>query len=420
MRAGSKSAGVVLSIAAVGYLLAVSQRSTLGAASIVAIEKFSISGEQLALLAVAQLGVYALMQIPVGVLLDRYGPRVLLAVGGFVMGMGQLLVAYASSFEAAAVGRLAVGFGDAFTFISMIRLINGWFEGSRATKLQQWMGNIGQLGQVVSAFPFALLLHISGWQAAFVTWAALSLVTAALVWMLVGDDRVPHPHDHPRISLRQAWRQLGVNLRSPAVRMAFWTHFTIQSPGTVMVLLWGLPFLVKAQGLAKPVASGLLSMFVFVGICFGVIYGQICAKRPEWRRHLVFILFALTIAAWSVVLSFSGQAPFAVLFALFFVLGISGPGSMLAFDFSKSSVPKSRLGSANGFINIGGFLASFSMMYLIGLALDWQHRLHPTGSLYQISGFRVALLSQFFVLGIGISMFWIESRKAARESFPVE
>jgi hypothetical protein len=87
---------------------------------------------------------------------------------------------------------------------------------------------------------------------------------------------------------------------------------------------------------------------------------------------------------------------------------------MLAFDFSRTAVPKSRLGSANGFINIGGFLASFSMMYAIGVVLDVHHLLVPSKALYSIEGFRFALLTQYVVLGIGIAMFLREARKANR------
>ncbi|MDE2408892.1 MAG: MFS transporter, partial [Actinomycetales bacterium] len=98
----------------------------MGIASLVATDRFHTTAEQLSTLAVAQLIVYAAMQIPVGLLLDRYGARVLLSIGALSMAAGQYTVAFAPSLGIAVVGRMLVGFGDAFTFISMIRLINGW------------------------------------------------------------------------------------------------------------------------------------------------------------------------------------------------------------------------------------------------------------------------------------------------------
>lgn len=406
-----KTTSIVLVVAGFAYLVSVSQRSTLGAAAIVATQRFQISGEQLALLAVAQLGVYALMQIPVGILLDRFGSRKLLVFGGFFMALGQLLVAYSLSFPIAAVGRLSVGFGDAFTFISIIRLINGWFEGKSASRLQQWVGNFGQLGQVLSSFGFLGLLHLSNWTGAFLTWSSLSLISCALVWLLVSDDRKGTRETGHRLSLHQSAQQLLTNLREPTVRMSFWIHFLIQSPGTVMVLLWGMPFLVAAEGLLRVQASSLMSLFVFVGIGFGFIYGQISAHRPAWRKHLVIVLVSMTASVWLFVLSFNGKAPYWVLFLLFVILGISGPGSMLAFDFTKSHIPIQRLGSANGFVNIGGFLASFTTMFLIGVLLDVHHALQPNQHVYSVSGFRFALPVQFLVLCIGTIFFLREYRK---------
>jgi hypothetical protein len=129
---------------------------------------------------------------------------------------------------------------------------------------------------------------------------------------------------------------------------------------------------------------------------------------------LVVALYAATNGYWLYVLSINGPATFGQLFGLFFVLGISGPGSMLAFDFSRVSVPRTRLGSANGFINIGGFLASFTMMFLIGFLLDWYHAGHRATPLYSIAGFRQALPVQFLVLAVGIIMFIVEARLARR------
>jgi sugar phosphate permease len=157
-------------------------------------------------------------------------------------------------------------------------------------------------------------------------------------------------------------------------------------------------------------------MFVLVGIFFGIIYGQISAHRPAWRRVLVYLLFGLTTCSWILVLSFPGRAPYWSLFLLFFILGVSGPGSMLAFDFTKTSVPKVRMGSANGFVNIGLFLASFAMVFLIGTLLDLFHAFNRDYPLYSVEGFRFALPIQFVVTGFGIIMFSRESSKSKAET----
>ena len=140
---------------ALAYLMTVTNRSSMGVASLLASERFDVAATSLSTLAVAQLVVYAVMQIPVGILLDRFGSKSMLVFGTLVMTLGQYLVSISEQLGLAVVGRMFVGLGDAFVFISVIRLVNGWFVGARATRIQQLVTNTGQLGQAVSAIPFA-------------------------------------------------------------------------------------------------------------------------------------------------------------------------------------------------------------------------------------------------------------------------
>ena len=157
------------------------QRSSLGVATLTASERFDTNAQQLATLAVFQLVVYAAMQIPIGILVDRFGAKVLLAVGAGIMAAGQLTVAFAPSLEFAIVGRMLVGLGDSFTFVSMIRMVNGWYSGAKASKIQQYFANAGQTGQFFSAVPFWFMLENLGWEPAFSIMAAASLLVVLLL-----------------------------------------------------------------------------------------------------------------------------------------------------------------------------------------------------------------------------------------------
>ncbi len=183
----SRLAWRVLIFAAIAYLVSVTQRTSLGVAGIEASDRFDTTAVQLSYLAVFQLVVYASMQVPVGLLLDRYGSRRLITLGALLMAIGQLLVAIAPVLSLAVIGRGILGLGDAFTFISVLRLVHTWFDAKRSAILQQYVGNIGQLGQIASAIPFAYILGLSGWTVAFVSLAALSAIIAALSWLLIQD-----------------------------------------------------------------------------------------------------------------------------------------------------------------------------------------------------------------------------------------
>ena len=401
---------IAVGASALTYLIAVTQRSTMGSASLAAADRFHTNAEQLASLAVLQIFVYALMQVPVGFLLDRFGARALLIFGAFTMAIGQIVVAFSVSLDQAIIGRLLVGLGDAFTFISMIRVINGWYSGRKASQLQQWLGNLGQLGQVLSAVPFATFLALTDWQTAFLGVSAASVFAGLLVVLAVRNERLPTGERPSALSFANMRTQFSMNMANAGTRFAFWVHFSTQSAATVFALLWGFPFLERAEAIDKPLASALISSMVFVGIAAGLFYGWLCGAKPHLRYRLVVSVAFTISAAWAIVLLWPGVAPLWMLATLVAVLGGAGPASMIAFDFSKAYTPIQRLGSANGIVNIGGFLATLTTMFLVGVALDLLHTFRlsvlPAGSappdLYDLTSFRIAMWIQIAVVLLGL------------------
>ncbi|NBS86327.1 MAG: MFS transporter, partial [Micrococcales bacterium] len=164
----------------------------MGVATLIASERFDTNAQQLATLAVFQLVVYAGMQIPVGILLDRFGAKRLLIVGALIMAIGSFTVALAPNLGTAIFGRMLVGMGDSFTFISMIRMVNGWYHGSKASSMQQNVSTVGQLGQFLSAVPFWFLLESTGWIPAFSFISIVSLVVVILLIAFTSDDDSNH------------------------------------------------------------------------------------------------------------------------------------------------------------------------------------------------------------------------------------
>jgi len=403
------------------YLLAVTNRSSLGVAALLATERFEVNAAALSTLAVSQLAVYAFMQVPVGILLDRYGAKKLLVFGSIAMAFGQLLVSVSQTLSLAVMGRMLVGLGDAFVFISVIRLVNGWYEGGKATRVQQLVTNIGQLGQAVSAIPFALLLQFSGWQVSFFTLAALSGVTIFVGLVFIKNDRQEHEHNQRPNEIKIVLGYLKENLRHPGVRMAFWVHFTLQSAPSVFSLLWGYPFMVQAVGQSPQMASLLLSSFVIVGFFIGPLVSSYCARYPVRRSLWVLGSGGAVFVIWSIIILLPGTPSLPLIIALCIVLAAAGPSSMIAFDYARTFVPKQKLGTASGVVNVGGFVATFSMMFIAGLVLDIvkvnRESAGASVELYSIEGFKWAMLVQLAVIILGISMFLLERRKARIKLF---
>ena len=400
-----------MGVAAFAYFLAVTQRSSLGVATLIASERFHTNAQQLAYLAVFQLIVYAAMQIPVGILLDRFGSRSMLAVGAFIMAVGQMTVAFAPNLSTAVVGRMLVGMGDSFTFISMIRMVNGWYSGAKASKWQQYISSGGQMGQFFSAVPFWIMLENFGWSPAFAIMAAGSALAVFLIIAFTSDEAMGQEEKHKTGSLKIATQQLLENLKNPGIRMSFWTHFVTQPTTTSVMLLWAVPFMVTAERQSHDFAAFTLTSMVLFGFITGPIIGSWCAKYPGRRGLLVYAVVALTSLTWVFIVSQNQVLPAWVLYTCFLLISVGGPASMIAFDFSKEIVPKQRLGSANGFANVGGFLATFVMMFLTGVVIDFVHEGSSNPERYTVQAFQYGFAAQLSVVAIGITCFTIERRK---------
>lgn len=392
-------------------MVAVTQRTSFGVAGLEATTRFDASASILATFSVVQLLVYAGLQIPVGMMIDKFGSRRLIIFGAVLMAVGQISLALATTVPAGLVGRFFVGAGDAMTFVSVIRLISAWFPGYRVPMLTQFTGMVGQLGQLLSLVPFVAMLHWAGWTTSFLSLAALCVLAFVLSLAVVRDQpagAAPLPSGPAPKSLavlRAAWRE-------PGTRLGFWTHFGLQFTSNVFLLAWGYPFLVSGQGLDPTEASGLMTIFVVVSLVFGPLFGAIVARHPLRRSTLALGIIALISVSWATVLLWPGPSPVALLVVLLVLVAIGGPGSMIGFDFARTFNTPRSMGTATGIVNVGGFTAALISVYFIGLILDLQYAADGGhGDLYNLHAFRWAMAFQFVPLAVGAIGIIINRRK---------
>ncbi|MEU4557058.1 MFS transporter [Actinoplanes sp. NPDC023936] len=409
-------AWAVWSAGLAAYVIAVLHRTSLGVAGLDAQHRFDIGASALATFAVLQLLVYAGLQIPVGMLLDRFGSLRLVLSGALLMAAGQSLMAFTDDMTGAVVARVLVGAGDAMTFISVLRLVPHWFPARRVPVLTQLTGIVGQIGQVLSAVPLAALLAGPGWTTAFVGAAGAGVFVALVTFAALHDT----PERRVNSGSAVTWQRLGSDLssawRHPGTRLGLWTHFTTQFTGTVFALMWGVPFLIAGEGLSRSAASSLLILFVLTGMASGPVLGMLTQRYPLRRSLLVLAIVAANMGAWALVIAWPGQAPMPLLVLLVVALGLGGPGSMIGFDYARTFNPPSRLGTATGVVNVGGFVASLLTILLIGLILDAR----TGGSAdYHIDDFRVAMSVQFAVAAIGV-LGILRTRRLARRKMEQE
>jgi sugar phosphate permease len=408
---GRRRAWTIWAVGLSVYLLAVFHRTSLGVAGILAAQRFHISASQLATFTVLQLAVYAAMQVPVGVLLDRYGSKVLMVTGLLLMTAGQLWFAFAQTYAAGLGARVLLGAGDAMIFTSLLRLVALWFRVKQAPFITQLTAMVGQLGAIAAASPLAAALHDWGWTRSFAT-ASIAGGLLTIPLLLIVKNSPYAGTSVERIKLRVLIDTLREVWESPGTRVGLWSHFTSQFAPTVFTLLWGFPFLVEGEGLSQSTAARLLIVMTVTAMLAGPLVAQMTARVPYHRSSLVLGIVAAIAAVWAVVLLWPGPAPLWLLVVLVVVMAVGGPGSMVGFDLARTFHAPHRLGRATGIVNVGGFVASLVTMGLIGVVLD---RLAPGGpDTYTLGDFRIAMSVQFLMWFVGGIQIWRYRRKGLR------
>lgn len=405
--AAARGAALVWGVGMLGYILAVMQRTTFGVAGLDAAERFGISPAALSAFVFLQVAVYIAAQLPGGLLVDRWGARSVLVLGGVVLAAGQLLLAFAPALPFAVLARILVGAGDAVMFVAVLGLLPRWFAARRVPVLTQCTGIIGQIGQILSAVPFLALLHASGWRTAFAAAATASALAAAVTLAVVRNGPRGTWTPSPSLSAREIGGQMLAVWRRPGTRLGFFGHMGTQFSMMVFTLLWGVPYLVSAQGLSSGEAGGLISLFVVCAILIGPVIGVLTSRHPLRRSWLVLSIIGANVTVWTAVLALPGAAPRWLLVVLVVVLAAGGPGSVVGFDIARTSNPGPNLGVAQSIVNLGGFLASLLVLATMGAVLDTLGGFTP-------EAFRIAWLVQYPVWLLATVGVLITRRKARR------
>jgi MFS family permease len=327
--------------------------------------------------------VYLILQLPAGMLLDRFGPRFMLACGLATMSSAQLLFAVTHTFPCALAARAILGTGDVMIFISVLRLIASWFPERQNPLMGQLATAVGiGCGSVASAAPLSAALRVFGWNATFVSSALMGAALIGVVLVGLRNNPTsglapsrPRQNRHRRIrhcdatpaswlsALRETWGE-------PGTRLGLWVHFTCQFPGNAFLLLWGFPFLTRGAGLESTTALRVLMLIAVSAVILGPVLGKTVGHFPRSRLPLALGIALTTLLTLSVVLAWPGRSPLWLLILLAVVLGASNPGSLIGMDYARLHNPARRLGVACSIVNIGGYSATAIAVLGVGYVID--------------------------------------------------
>ncbi|WP_444962150.1 MFS transporter [Nocardiopsis sp. M1B1] len=369
--AGGARAWLVWGVAVGGYFLAMLHRNGLGVAALEAQARFDVGPALLSLLPMLQLLVYVVLQVPTGLLADRLGPRYTLVMGMAAMTVGACLFALAPGIEVAVAGRFLIGLGDALVFLNVIRLAALWFPRSRYALVSGLTGVVGGTGQVASAAPMAWALEGFGWVAAFLATTALTALMALLMLVVVRDRPAGAAGRSTVADPISVWAALKEALRSRGPQIGMAHHAAVMAPFTMMMVLWGYPFLVGGLGLPEDTAALTLTALAAGGLWMAPLAGVVIGRRPGVRRWLGLTLSTTLSLGWLLLVAWPGGTPVAVGLT---VLAVSAIGQTLAptvsFDFARDGIPASRTGVASGLVNMSGFTTAVVCTVAAGALLQ--------------------------------------------------
>jgi MFS family permease len=397
------------------YLVAFFQRVAPAVFTDQLMAEFAISGVALGNLSAFYFYAYVAMQIPTGLLADRWGPRRLLIAGTAVAAVGTALFAGSTSYAWAGVGRLLVGASVAVGFVSMLKIAGHWFPARQYALVSGMALFTGVVGGVVAGVPLRTLVEASGWRPVMMVSAVVTAVLAVAIWWRVRDDPTElgyasHFHGHHDGGHPPVLRSLAAVLSYRNTWLLALAPVGFSGAVLTFAGLWGVPWLRQVYGLEAKSAAAITSTLLVAWALGGPLLGSL-SERIGRRKPLYLASGGVALAGWAAIVALTPALP--VLLPLLVVVGLGSGNIIIGFAWAKESVPMRLMGTASGICNMGPLLGGVLMQPGVGWLLDrhWQGAMAGGARLYAPEAWQAALL--LLVGTVGISLLLVAF---ARES----
>jgi len=332
---------------------------------------FGVSAAVLGNLSAIYFYAYAGMQIPVGVMVDRWGPRRILSGAGLLCAAGSLMFATADTITLAYVGRLLIGCGAGFFFVSSLKLASIWFEPRQFAFVSGMTMFVGMTGGVGGQAPLAAAVETFGWRNTMIAGALAALVLSLMCWTLVRDD--PRQHADKK-SGKTTFAQVLSGLVGAMKRGQTWLLAALGACMSTSLLafgaLWCVPYMMTVYGLSRPQAAGSASLLL---IGWAVAAPAIGWVSDRVGRRKIPLVVAATLALCSISLLIYGP-PLSLTMAniLLFINGSASSAMVVCFALTREHNAARTAGGAVAVVNTGVILSGALLQPIIGWLLDLQ------------------------------------------------
>ncbi len=323
---------------------------------------------------------FAITQIPISMLLDRIGPR-LMMTGLSLLGIaGALIFAASNSLEAGMIGRILLGIGMACNLMGTLKLLTNWFTPAVFATLTGVVFSIGTLGNMAATVPMVYLVELAGWRQAFVIIAGVNLVLVIALWLVVRDT----PPGMDRLKAAQSSESatsVFAGIMDLFKRRTYWivsmTTFVSYGIYAAVQTLWAGPYLTEVMGLTVMNAGNVILIMNVGAIVGGPAWGWMSDRIFRTRKWVIFgtlIIYFLVLIIMAVL---SSETALFILMMLFFSFGFFRSSGILLYVHIKETMPVEMAGTAMTGINF--FTMIGPAVFLQGLGILMQG-LYPQAS----------------------------------------
>ena len=356
-------------------------------------ECFSVTASNLGVLSAFFFYAYAPMQILVGLLVDHFGPRKLLAFAACACGIGSFLFGMAESLSIAILGRFFMGIGSSFAFVGMVYICSHIFPPKRRALLVGIANSIGLLGAVGATGPLSHSVNLFGWRATVNGFGVIGIVLFVVFYYFMHNEN----SKSQKLNIKRLSISSLNNLKAICLNFRVWLNGIIALltyvTTSTFAALWGIPFLMKSYIMSKELAGFIISM-IFVGwIIGGPIIGGLSDKFKK-RKPFLYLSLILTIFAIIPVL-YIPHLPIATLFVLLLLVGFFQSGELLNFSLAVELASKKSKGMSIAFTNFIVACGTSIAQPLIGVFLDlgWNGTLLEGIPVYSLHNYHMAMLT---------------------------
>lgn len=359
---------------------------------------------------------YTAMQIPAGLLGDKYGPRIVLTVAAIICSLALIIMANAEQPEMIGISRLMIGFACSFGYIGPLMLANIWFPKEKFSMITGFIQTLGCLGATMGTGPISYLTTAYGWREVIFCSGLFGFILA-LLFMLIVRDRPKTTKKKKIIKDLSNYQILKIVLEKKQTWITGALGFCFWSPIAVFAELWGVPFLMELHHTSAPAVSPYI-IWIWIGIAIGAPFFGWYSNYLNSRKKPIMLGFFLGLISTIGIVFIHPLAAFPMNFMMF-IFGLSASTMVVTFGVVSDNNPEKVAGTAIGFNNMAVILGATILQPITGYILNllWDGKIIDAHPVYGLEGYMLSftIMPIFSIIGLIVCNFCLTETNCKKQ-----